>query len=140
MYQKDDPDGLDDVEQFYPEFELVRKESAEETVHSDHKYINFAEIQGSRQSKVENLALLNLASYMFELSVLATLILADLEGNIFQLEKLETALLLNARLKNTMWVSVFLLKGVFVFLPLINAQESFNEIVIIRIKYSFCFL
>lgn len=135
MYRPDRNDSIVG-EQFYPEFNSVEIKGSEFGEHSD-KFINFTEIETNVQDKVQILSLINLAAYMLELTVLGIIIWMNLEGNIFALDNLQTPLLLNPNLKDAMWVTVFLLKGAFVFLPLINSQESFNEIVIIKIGYSF---
>lgn len=106
-------------------------------ISNTEKIINFHKIERGRSSIYQRLAYLNLVSFMIEVIILGILIWSKSEGNIFNLEKFKSPLALNNKLKDAAWVTVFSLKAIFAYLPLINEQKDFEEIVIDKIRFSF---
>mmetsp|Transcript_28968 Transcript_28968/g.33068 ORF Transcript_28968/g.33068 Transcript_28968/m.33068 type:complete len:178 (+) Transcript_28968:18-551(+) len=102
--------------------------------------INMQEIAIERKIQFERLAYLNIASYMVEVIILSIIIWLKSEGNIFHLEKFDSPLALNNNLKNAAWTTVFILKAVFAWMPLLIDHDDFEDILIDKIKYSFSLL
>ena len=104
-----------------------------EKIKNPDKYIDFKKIEMGRSSIYQRFAYLNLVSYMIEVAILGILIWSKSEGNIFNLDKFNSPLALNNKLKDAAWVTVFSLKAIFAYLPLLNEQRDFEEIVIDKI-------
>lgn len=130
----------EDDGELYPELSLKHSSTDSKERDGSFGFINFQEIAVNRRQTMERLALLNLASYLIEIATLSIIIWSGAQGNIFNSQQYNSPLALNNKLKNVAWVAVFLLKGVFAFLPLLNTESEFDDIVIDKIKYSYSML
>ena len=74
---------------------------------------------------------------MIEITIISVIVWMDIQGSLFDLENLTSPLALNHYLKNAVWVTVIILKGVFAMLPFLVASSELQDIIHDRIKLSY---